>query len=402
MLDFTSRVQFVIIREKFYRVVNPLEQYLNQLLQLKNNFSVKIISGMNSSVLLKKFAETLQAEGVASEEIIFIDCAAEVRLKNFDQLYNLVAERTAELEKFFLLVNEIDRVADWEKTINALFVGEPAEIYVTGSSYSLAEKISALLPENCDVLKIYPPSFAEYAKNFQTDDSATTLQNFLHYGSLPLASGATEKFLPIILRGSVYEIMFNMLTKNYLRNAEFFRKTVELLAENVGTATNLNRLSEILISQNHTANFKTYMSYFELCEGLFVKIPRLDIKLGKIAVVPYKFYCVDNGLLHALINFAAIDETTLIENAVCIELLRRGYNVSFGRFGKMSVNFVAERGDKKIFVQVLPMDGSITPRRITRPLRAIDGGDKLLISMNREKISDGVQNLTVQEFLSGA
>lgn len=383
-------------------MVNHLEHYLNQLLQLKNNFSVKIISGMDSSALLKSFAETLQAEGVASEEIIFIDCAAEVQLKNFDQLYNLVAEKTAELEKFFLLVNEIDRVADWEKTINALFVGEPAEIYVAGSSYSLAEKISALLPENCDVLKIYPPSFAEYAKNFPAEEAATTLQNFLRYGSLPVISGASEKFLPIILRGIVYENLFNMVEKNSLHDAELFRKAIELLAENVGTVTNFNNLADNLMNRGYLTNVKTSASYFGRSEGLFVKIPRLDIKLGRLIIGAYKFYCVDNGLLHALRNFAAIDETTLIENAVCIELLRRGCKVSVGRFGKMDVTFVAERGDKKIFVQVLPTDGSITPRRITRPLRSIDGGDKLLISMNREKISDGIQNLTVQEFLSGA
>lgn len=352
--------------------------------------------------MLKSFAETLQAEGVASEEIIFIDCAAEVRLKSFEQLYNLVAERTAELEKFFLLVNDIDRVADWEKTINALFVGAPAEIYVAGSSYSLAEKISALLPENCDVLKIFPPSFAEYAKNFPAEAAATTLQNFLRYGSLPVTIGMPEKFLPIILRGIVYEIMFNMLTKNVLSNAELFRKAIELLAENVGTAMNFNRLADNLTNRGHSTNVTTAASYFELCEGLFVKIPRFDIKLDRLTVRAYKFYCVDNGVLCALRDFAAIDETTLIENAVCIELLRRGCNVSFGKFGAMDVTFVAERGDKKIFVQVLPTDGRITLKRITRPLRAIDGGNKLLISMNHEEIPDGVQNLTVQEFLSGA
>lgn len=403
-MRFTSRVQFAIIRAKFYRVVNPLNQYLNQLLQLKNNFSVKIISGIDdagNSALLKSFDENLRAEGVAPEEIIFIDCAADMQLKNFQQLYELVAERTAELNKFFLLVNDIERVAEWEKAINALFVGSPAEIYGTGSSYALAEKISALLPENCDTLKIYPQSFAEYAKNFSADDSAT-LQNYLRYGSLPATIGVDEKFLPTILRGVAYEILFNVAAKNFLHEIELFRKAIQMLAEHAGTATNFNRLSELSMSQTHFSNIKTIVSYFKNCERLFVKIPRLDIKQDRFKGGAYKLYCVDNGLLCAFKNFSAIDETTLIENAVCIELLRRGYKVSFGEFGAMNVSFVGERGHEKIFVQVLPTDGSVTPRKITRPLRSIDGGNKFLISMNREKIFGDIQNLTLKEFLSGS
>ena len=111
--------------------------YLSKLLKLKDNFSVKIISGVRGvgkTTLLKAFAEELRAEGVVEEEIIFVDCASDERLKNFQTLYGFVEAKTAELEKFFLLADEIDCVAESEKALNALFVGTPAEIYVTASS----------------------------------------------------------------------------------------------------------------------------------------------------------------------------------------------------------------------------------------------------------------------------
>ena len=112
-----------------------------------------------------------------------------------------------------MLIDEVDGVEESEKAINALFVGTPAEIYVTASSEMFIEKISALLPDNCDVLKIYPLSFAEYAKNFS---EAEALSNYLHFGGMPGTLGADKNILPKLLRGMTYEIMFDFVGKNYI------------------------------------------------------------------------------------------------------------------------------------------------------------------------------------------
>ena len=114
--------------KKFLGVVNIVEQqfYLDELFRLKNNFSVKVITGIRDtgkSTLLKNFANELKARGVSEKEIIFIECATIDTLNNFQQLYNLVEEQTVGLEKFFLLVDDIDCVSDSEKAINAFFVG---------------------------------------------------------------------------------------------------------------------------------------------------------------------------------------------------------------------------------------------------------------------------------------
>ena len=366
--------------------------YLARLLELKNNFSVKIISGVRGvgkATLLNAFAEKLRSEGVAEEEIIFIDCDTDECPRNFQTLYEFVETRTAELEKFFLLVDEVDRVFECEKAINALFVGAPAEIYITCSSEAFVEKICALLPDNCDVLKIYPLSFSEYLKYFSAED---VLQNYLNFGGLPVTLDVDKKFLPTILRGAAYEIMFDLVVKNSLQRAELFQLIIKKLASNVGKAISLTKLFDDLECSGNT--FRNYLSYGG---ELFKKVPRFDIKAGSFLNGGEKFYCVDNGILCALAG--QLDENILIENAVCIELLRRGYSVSSGKFGTMNISFVAEHDGKKIFIQVLPTSG-VSVRRMTRPLRALPAdAEKLLITLKHKKNFGEVKNITLRDFL---
>ena len=364
--------------------------YLEKLHELKSNFSVKVIVGIygaGKSTLLKTFAERLKSEGVAAEEIIFIDCEEDPQLKNFHQLYELIAERTAELEKFFLLIDDLDRVDECEKTINALFVSAPAEIYVTASSETLAEKIAALLPRNCDVLKIYLPSFAECAENFPTE--ADALQRYLKFGGLPATFGADENILPKLLRGVAYEMLYDIAEKNSLSDLGYLRRLTKFLAGNVGKTFMIKDIAE-----NNPMKTRNFLNVL-ISSGLFKKIPRFDIKANEFIRGGEKLYCADNGLLSAL---AEVDETILTENAVCNELLRRGFTISSGKFGVMNINFVATRGSEKIFIQVLPPNVSV--RRCTRPLRTLpDDAEKFLIALTPVKSFGGIKTITLRDFL---
>ena len=364
---------------------------MDKLLGLKENFSVKIISGIRGagkSTLLKNFAEILRSNG---EEIIFIDCAENPRLKTFQQLYEFVAAKTSELEKFFLLIDEIDRVDEWEKAINALFVGAPAEIYVTGSAENLAEKISVLLPKNCDVLKMSPLSFAAYEKISPSEDA---LENYLHFGGMPAALDVDKNILPKILRGAAYEILFDIAEKNSLNDVNLLRTLTKFLAQNAGKTINVSEYFKSLGEKN-LHKVRDYLRVL-VAAGLFKKLPRLDVKANNFMTGGEKFYCADNGILSA---FADVEEKILMENAVCNELLRRGFEVNVGKCGAMNINFTMTKGEEKIFIQVLPPDNSITVRKITRPFRALTAGEKILISKKPVKTSDDVKNLTLRDFL---
>lgn len=376
-------------------MVSHLEQnfYLEKLSELEENFSVKIISGVRSSgktTLLKNFAKKLLAQGVARDEIIFVECADNPRLKNFQHLYEFVSDMIAHLDRFFLLADDIDRVADWEKAVNALFVGAPAEIYVTGSTDTLAEKISALLPENCDVLKLEPISFAEYGKIFPHKKTSTVLKEFLNAGSLPLTADVNKNILPQLLRGLGYEIVFDLVERNSLTNAKSFREVVKRLTQNVGFATNATRICK----QIKTLDYVSVKKYLDIIfdAGLFKRIPSFNSRTEK-------FYCVDNGLLRAL-SFGDVPERILVENAVCIELLRRGADVRFVTFGEFSVNFVLNEGGEKIFFCVVTSSGDVKEFGDVLPALPTDA-KKVLISPSRVKKFREVHNVILQDFLSG-
>ena len=371
--------------------MSTLEQtfYLDKLAELEDNFSVKIISGVRGAgktTLLKNFAKKLLAQGVARDEIIFVDCADNPGVKNFQQLYEFVSDMIAHLDRFFLLADDIDRVADWEKAVNALFVGTPAEIYVTGSPDNLAEKISTLLPENCDVLKLEPLTFAEYEKFFPHKKTSTVLKDFLNAGSLPFASEANKNFLPQLLRGLGYEIVCDLVERNSLKGVKAFRELIKHMARNVGTVTSLARLCELKIVDYNSA--RKYLDII-INAGLFRRIPSLDNRTEK-------FYCVDNGLLRAL-SFGDVPERILVENAVCMELLRRGYNVRFATFGEFNINFVSTDGGEKIFFSAVTTKADKKNFADVLPALPTEA-KKLLVSPNHVKKFSDADNILLQEF----
>ena len=375
-------------------MVNGLEQnfYLEKLSELQDNFSVKVISGVRGSgktTLLKNFANKLLAQGAADDEIIFIDCADNPRVKNFRLLYEFVNDMITHLDRFFLLADNIDCVDDWEKTVNALFVGTPAEIYVTGSTENFAEKLSALLPENCDVLKLTPLPFAEYRKLFLQKKPSTVMRTFLNFGSMPFVLNANRKFLPQMLRGLGYEILFDLVERHSVKNVKDFRETVKHLARNVGTATNVNRLCEQLDLKNSSSVRKHLDIITEA--GLFRRVLSVDNRAEK-------FYCIDNGLLRAL-SFGDVPERILVENAVFAELLQRGFDLRFETFGERSVNFVIN-GDEKIFFGVAASTTDLKVIANVLPALA-QVSKKVLISWSPLKKFCDADNILLQEFLSG-
>lgn len=374
--------------------MNGLNQnfYLEKLSELQDNFSVKVISGVRGSgktTLLKNFANKLLAQGAADDEIIFIDCADNPRVKNFQRLYMFVNDMIAHLDRFFLLADDIDRVTDWEKTVNALFVGAPAEIYVTGSTENFAEKLSALLPKNCDVLKLRPLPFAEYRKLFPQNKTATVMKNFLNFGSMPFVAEANKKSLPQMLRGLGYEIVFDLVERHSIKSPIFFRKLIKYLAQNVGAATGVKQLCEQL-DLNSFVSMRKHLDIVTEA-GLFRRILSFDNHAEK-------FYCIDNGLLRAL-SFGDVPERILVENAVFTEILRRGLDLRFETFGELSGNFVVD-GDKKIFFGVVTSNNDLTKIIDVLPALA-QTSKKVLISLSPLKKFCDADNILLQEFLSG-
>ena len=176
------------------------EVYLSKLLELRSNFSIKLITGFRGTgklELLRAFIERLKSEGIADEQIVFINFEIVDDLTDFQKLYNYVNDKIENQSYAYLLFYGIQRVKDWEKAVNAFFLGAPVEIYIADSNEKLlTEKIFQLLPNNCDVLKMYPLSFSQYLKSLSVDiNELDNLDNFfnkyLHFGGMPVISEET-------------------------------------------------------------------------------------------------------------------------------------------------------------------------------------------------------------------
>ena len=395
--------------------------YREKLSALRDNFSVKVIIGFRGTGktrLLKSFAEQLKSEGVSPEDITFMNFEELDFIKDFRQLYEYISEKIANSEKSYLLFDEIHRVEGWENAINALFLGSSAEIYLTGSSDRLMlPKLMSLLPDNCDVLHIYPLSFSEYNQVITGNryrlkpeevPEDKKISDYLKFGGLPIAASCPddEKILRSILTGFAYEILFKDVTVKYsLRTPEVFREMARFLAVNVGNSVRMKDVDHYLSESGFQTTSFTLDNYLNLANesGLFKKIPRYDLKKETFVNGGERFYCFDTGICNALLDFNCFNETACIKNAVCIELERSGYDVYCARLGVMNIDFYALSGNHGIYIQVLPTDGTISPGQTMRPLNKLPNDvDKILISLNPVKVKKGVKNITAAEFLSSS
>lgn len=392
--------------------------YLDRLLSLKSNFSIKLITGFRGTgklELLKSFAEYLKSEGVAEEQIIFINFEDVENLTDYQKLYVHVNEKIENLSYAYLLFYSIRQVKDWEKAVNAFFLGAPVEIYIADSNERLlTEKLMHFLPDNCDVIKMYPLSFSEYINSVSVDvndfdssgiDEQSLFEKYLRFGGMPVTSKypVDEKVLQRLLTGLLYESLLKDVTVRYsVRNSYLFQCMVKFLALNLGNSIKLTELEKYLTEINQLTTSFTIDNYLNIIDesGFFRKVPRYDLKKGAFVNGNECYYCVDSGICNALLNFNFYNETALIKNVVYLELLRRGYNVSTVRIGTMTADFFAVSDRRELFIQILPTDGTIPHNKLLRPLNKLPNDvDKILISKNPIKLKNDVKNITVTDFL---
>lgn len=387
-------------------------------MELKKNFSIKLVTGFRGTgklELLKMFIENLKSGGINEEKIVFINFETDENLADFQKLYAYVNEKIENLDYAYLIFYGIHRVKEWEKAVNAFFLGAPVEVYIADSNEKfLTEKLTHLLPDNCDVIKMYPMSFSEYVQSVSVDiksldTSEDNLENlfekYLRFGGMPIDSKypVDENISRRLLTGLLYESLLKDITVKYsVRNSYLFQCIMRFLAQNMGNSIRLIGLENYLNEIGLMTTSFTVDNYLTLVDesGFFKKVFRYDIKKDTFVNGAECFYCADSGICNALMDFKFFDETALIKNVVYLELLRRGYKVYCARIGTMSVDFFAVSDEKKICIQILPTDGSISKGKILRPLHKLtEDIERVLISKNPIKLKDGVKNITVTEFL---
>ena len=393
------------------------KMYLEKMIDLKEDFSVKVLTGVRGvgkSTLLARFADYLRATGLPAWQIIFIQFD-EVRydnIKDYQELYTYIYEKMQGLPHAYLLLDEVQRIPGWEKALNAFFVDMPVDIYLAGSHASiLSADFTNFFSDHYIEIKVQPVSFSEYLETLpdvEEEDKDFLFPRYLKYGSLPVAMSLLDRteLLPLLLSGIYHTSLMRDLVERYaVRDPALVDSMARYLAASIGTPVTAKRIHDYLKSVGRKTTGFTMDNYLQmLAESyLFHRVRRYDIKAKAELNGSERFYIADVGLSNMLQDFQDIKDGTMLENVVYLELLRRGYEVYIGKIGSLEVSFVAMGKERRVYYQVAPsIQDPAECKRVLRPLKHIpDQYEKVVLTMDRTGVRDfdGILNLNIVDFV---
>ena len=398
--------------------------YVEQLIQNRDVDLIKIVTGIRrcgKSSILDLFYQYLVDDGVPEDNIIYMNLESLKYRKLTDYLsfYDYVSERIAKAGRTYLIFDELQVVEYWEKAIESFRLDFDVDIYITGSNaYLLSTEFSTILSGRYVEIKVLPLSFKEFL-DFYEFESAVTLeekfQRYLQFGGMPILREYqfNEARSNQALEG-IYStvVLRDILQRNDSADQNMLQKIVMFLCSNIGSITSPNNIGNVLADEGDIQKTKgknvagkTVDKYISMLRSAFVfySVGRYDVKGKQLLKTLGKNYIIDMGFRNMLLGYRDGDRGHIIENIVFLELIRRDYRVYIGKVGDKEVDFVAEKPDDKIYIQVTEsMQSEETRERELRPLRMIpDNYEKIVLSMDRNYIKsyEGIKSLYLIDWL---
>ena len=383
-----------------------------------NTDLIKVFTGIRragKSVMLELVKNELKESGISEENFLCINFEQFSNSQYLDvqSLYKKIVDFQKNTKgKIYLFFDEIQEVEGWEKCINSCRIDFDCDIYITGSNAKLLSgELATYLAGRYVEFVIYPFSFAEFfemnrLKNPNVDKNSCFMQ-FLKTGGMPFLSNfpdddsAKSQYL-IDIYNSV--VLKDVVKRNNIRDVDTLERIVAYAFSNIGHIFSATSLSKYFKSENRKISHDTILNYLKFCSDafLFYKINRYDLEGKKIVTVNEKYYCADHGLREALFgkNIQNIDQ--VLENIVCLELLRRNYKVYVGKKGDLEIDFIAEKQGKKIYVQVayLLANEETIKREFSVYNSVKDSYPKYVVSMDELDFSqNGIIHKNIKDFL---
>ena len=315
--------------------------YLNKLIRKKNNGLIKVITGIRRSgktyLLFELFYDYLIKSGVDKDHIIKIalDDRINKKYRDPDILCEYVHDVVKDDQIYYVLLDEVQMVSEFEDVLNSFLHMKNVDTYVTGSNAKfLSKDIITEFRGRGDQVHLFPLSFAEYMSG-KGIDRQQAWQEYTMYGGLPkMLEIENEEDKAVYLRDIFKETYIkDILERNDIRNPVEMEELLDYLASAIGGLTNPKKLADTFKSEKnvsvHPDTIKTYLDYFEDA-FLINRANRYDVKGRKYISTPMKFYFTDCGLRNVRINFRQYEETHIMENIIYIELRSRGYRVDVG------------------------------------------------------------------------
>lgn len=351
------------------------EHYLNKLIMKKHNGLIKVVTGIRrcgkSYLLFSIFKNYLLESGIDENHIIEIafDSFENKKLRDPNVLYPYIKEKIVDDNMYYILLDEVQLLDEFESVLNGLMRIKNADVYVTGSNAKfLSKDIITEFRGRGDELHINPLSYAEFMSEYGGNKYDGWNEYVLYGGLPPVVLLPTPEQRINLLKNLFQETYINdIIGRHNIKNRDEFEELIDILASSIGSLTNPKKLTDTFKSKKQkTISINTVKNYLDyLCDAFVVdKAVRYDIKGRKYIDTPQKYYFTDVGLRNARINFRQIEENHTMENIVFNELLSRDFNVDIGlvvvsqkdRNGKLirkqlEVDFVCNKGSKRYYVQ---------------------------------------------------
>lgn len=389
--------------------------YMEFLTAWKNEDVIKVVSGVRrcgKSTLFEMFRNQLTTEGVQAEQIININ------FEEFDYLYlcdptvlySYIKEKIQPGQQYYIFLDEIQNVRDFERVVNSLHLNKNLDIYITGSNaYFMSGELATFLSGRYVELKMLPLSFQEFVSTKDADKSNLKryYNEYLQTGfpyAISLDSIKKQQYLEGIYSTVVLKDIVQRLTITDIATLE---NIIRYLYAEIGSFQNINKITNTMNSFGNKITHKTVARYMEGIEDslLIYKAERYNVKRRKVFAGTAKYYAVDNGLRQFIAGDRVEDFGHILENIVYLELLRRGYQVYVGMVDNLEVDFLAidPKGDR-LYIQVAHnTENETTLTRELKPLQAIkDHYSKLLLTMDEilpEQNFDGIVKMPALKWL---
>lgn len=349
--------------------------YLNKLISKRHNGLIKVVTGMRrcgkSYLLFNLFKEYLVNEGVAENHIIEIafDSFENKRYRAPEVLFPYIMEKMSDERMYYVLLDEVQMLDDFESVLNSLGRKQNVDVYVTGSNAKfLSKDIITEFRGRGDEVHMYPLTFGEFMSVYD-GDKQEGWRDYVLFGGIPLVLGfETADQKSDFLKSLFEETYISDITgRNNIRNKAELEELLNILSSAIGSLTNPSKLSATFKSvKNKSISKDTIIKYIDYLRDSFLidSAIRYDIKGKKYINTPSKYYFTDLGLRNARLNFRQVEETHVMENIIFNELKVRGYNVDVGvvvmnevdKNGKkirkqLEVDFVCNKGSKRFYIQ---------------------------------------------------
>lgn len=393
--------------------------YLEEIKPFINKPQIKIITGIRrsgKSTVLRLLKEELFAKGIKQEQIIAINFESFTysELLEAPKLYQFIKAEIKTNQKYYLLLDEIQEVKEWEKAVNSFLVDFDVDIYLTGSnSHLLSSELATYLAGRYVEIPVYTLSYKEFLDfrehYFSKEENSENLfLLYLRKGGFPVIHTANYP------EDSAYKVVYDIYSSVILRDTvqrykirdvELLERVIKYAFDNIGNTFSGKNVADYFKSQQRKVDVNTVYNYLNALEGAFIlyRVPRYDIKGKEILKTQEKFYVSDISLIYATMGNRDRMIAGILENMVFLELKRRGYKVYIGKLDSNEIDFVAEKKGNKVYIQVAyKLENEQTVDREFGNLLAIkDQYPKYVVTMDEfwKDSIEGIKHLYISDFL---